>query len=261
MKKDESPFLFSRFFYYFLTYDLLSNNYLRALDLGCGSGEFIGNLSKDNKLYGYDVDPSKIKIARKKFRNVKFTLGKVGQKFPYKNNFFDCIFLFHVLEHVDSEEDTIREIYRVLKKKGELYLAVPHKGIFSWADLANMRFRFPTVHKFFASKFYGARVYKRLFVENKNMGLCGDLSSTREEHHHYSEREIKKLFGKKFVIKRVYKYSLFQPFLLNFENLMKFIFKSEVRFMQRLIWLDSKIYCGDLAYNVLIVAKKDDSKI
>ena len=46
---------------------------------------------------------------------------------PYDNNSVDCIFLEHVLEHVDSSEAFrfIDDAYRVLKVGGKIRIAVP----------------------------------------------------------------------------------------------------------------------------------------
>lgn len=255
IRKD--PFYMDRLYYYDLAFERLNKGGNRWLDLGCGRGEFIGNLMEDSERHGYDVDPEKIKEAKKNYKNVNFSLGGGGEKLPYKSNYFDKVFLFHVLEHVDSEEETIKEVYRVLKKGGTLYLASPYKGLFSWADAANLRYYSLFLHKILGGMFYGKKKYTQLFEGNLKNGLLGDSSIKRRWHKHYKEKEVKKLLSQDFRIEEFLKYSLFQPFLLDLVNLYKFIFKKESKFIDRLVWIDNKIKAGDFSYNMFIVARKN----
>ena len=136
-------------------------------------------------------------------------MGQVGEKLPYKSNKFDLVFLFHVLEHVDNEKKTIDEIYRVLKKGGQLVVSSPYKGMFSWADSANLRYWAPWLHKIVASIFYGRSQYNQLFIKNRERDLYGNSSMNRHWHKHYTETEIRQMLVKHFKINLLLKYSLF----------------------------------------------------
>ncbi len=59
--------------------------------------------------------------------NYKHLTSKNITKLPYKDNSVDLIYASHVLEYFDREEalDVIKEWRRVLKKGGELRIAVP----------------------------------------------------------------------------------------------------------------------------------------
>lgn len=46
---------------------------------------------------------------------------------PFKNNFFDCIYASHILEHIIDDRKAISEMYRVLKDKGILITLVPQR--------------------------------------------------------------------------------------------------------------------------------------
>lgn len=61
--------------------------------------------------------------------NYKFSLYD-GKKIPFKNHSFDVVVLNHVLEHVHSQKDTLKEIKRVMSAKGICYVAVPNKWAF-----------------------------------------------------------------------------------------------------------------------------------
>jgi SAM-dependent methyltransferase len=47
------------------------------------------------------------------------------RQLPHPDNVFDLIVASHVLEHVDRDGDAIRELSRVLRPDGTLFVAVP----------------------------------------------------------------------------------------------------------------------------------------
>jgi len=94
------------------------------LDIGCGSGQLTTlfgqklNLDKKN-IHGIDVDSfhEKGDWNRKK---PEFTFKKVtkNEKLPYKNNYFDLVSSFMVLHHIENLDKELKEINRIIKKKG-----------------------------------------------------------------------------------------------------------------------------------------------
>jgi len=59
---------------------------------------------------------------------------------PFKNASFDSILCLEVLEHVDSPSKVMREMARVLKKGGVLYLTVPMYWYVHYAPFDFWRF-------------------------------------------------------------------------------------------------------------------------
>ena len=101
------------------------------LDVGCGSGDLIRRLHKENKdwnFYGIDISSENIKTCRSKneFNNIFFKEGR-GEKLEFEDNLFDEIHCTEVLEHVEDFNKTMKEIKRVLKNGGKLTLTVPIK--------------------------------------------------------------------------------------------------------------------------------------
>lgn len=97
------------------------------LDIGCHGGTFTSKILpvlKTKKIYGIDVSPSAINLARKRIPLGHFQVADAAQ-LPFSNDFFDAVFTLEVLEHIDNPTQALREIHRVLKKEGYGLLLVP----------------------------------------------------------------------------------------------------------------------------------------
>lgn len=121
------------------------------LDIGCGSGTDLINCGKFvRKAVGLDIDKNSLSTANYLFKksglkNIKLLEHDANQKLPFKNNSFDKVICSDVLEHLKKRELALKEVKRVLKKNGSLFLVVdnPHTswkkllnahGLFSYAD-------------------------------------------------------------------------------------------------------------------------------
>lgn len=91
----------------------------KILDVGCGYGEYLSLFrQKGFKAFGVDID----KEALESQANVIY--ANAG-KMPIKSSIFDIVVCIDVLEHVNNDDETLKEINRVLKEEGILILAVP----------------------------------------------------------------------------------------------------------------------------------------
>jgi SAM-dependent methyltransferase len=95
------------------------------LDLGCGSGSLpvlLGPL----KVIGVDVD------RRALARNASFSCaGADSHRLPFAAASFDLVICHHSLEHFHDVPGTVREIRRVLRPEGRLFVSVPDGWSFS----------------------------------------------------------------------------------------------------------------------------------
>ena len=101
----------------------------KILDVGCGAGNLLNYLAKRNKkslLWGVDIGKEIIERANKnKFcTREKFIFGD-GKKLDFEDDFFDEVYCYEVLEHVENLDEVLSEIKRVLKKDGKLKITVP----------------------------------------------------------------------------------------------------------------------------------------
>jgi methionine biosynthesis protein MetW len=97
----------------------------KVLDIGCHTGITLEALKKKNcQLFGIDMNPWAVNLARKK--GIKVKKGDITKKLGFPDNEFDAIILDHVLEHVFDSIALLKEAYRVLKPGGKIIVGVPN---------------------------------------------------------------------------------------------------------------------------------------
>jgi 2-polyprenyl-3-methyl-5-hydroxy-6-metoxy-1,4-benzoquinol methylase len=98
----------------------------KILDLGCGAGDTLMLLKEVGwDVYGMDIDANAIKVAHARgLKNV--SLGAYEDMKKYRNNYFDVIRLYHVIEHLNDPADFFALAYTKLKPGGELILGTPN---------------------------------------------------------------------------------------------------------------------------------------
>lgn len=99
---------------------------LEVLDLGCGRGD-LAKILKDlgAKVTGVDFDKQSLSQAKRYLtKAVWVDLNKL--KLPFKTNRFDLIVSSEVVEHLLYPNQVLKEIYRVLKPKGNFIVTTPN---------------------------------------------------------------------------------------------------------------------------------------
>jgi len=85
----------------------------RILDVGCSNGAYVRLLrGRGYDAYGLDLLPDK--EWRGEYKSY-FQVGDICH-LPYKDNSFDTIIAFEVLEHVENVKSCLKELYRVCRK-------------------------------------------------------------------------------------------------------------------------------------------------
>jgi 2-polyprenyl-3-methyl-5-hydroxy-6-metoxy-1,4-benzoquinol methylase len=102
----------------------LHNKHLLILDVGCGYGYFMQACAK--KLYKcIGVDISKYALSKIMNRS-HVILCDVQCGIPLKSKIVDVATMLDVIEHVDKIQIVLKEIKRVLKPHGLLYISTPN---------------------------------------------------------------------------------------------------------------------------------------
>ena len=103
------------------------------LDLGCGLGRHTILFAKNGfKTRAFDLSENAIKrakeYAQKENVDVEFKLGDM-LNLPYDDESLDCILCRNVISHTNTEgmKKIIKELYRVLRNNGEVYLTLGSK--------------------------------------------------------------------------------------------------------------------------------------
>jgi 2-polyprenyl-3-methyl-5-hydroxy-6-metoxy-1,4-benzoquinol methylase len=107
-----------------------------VLDVGCGYGWFeLNALSRGvNKIVGIEISESDLKTAKENIisEKVEFKIG-VAIKLPFKDNSFDTIVCWEVIEHIPKNMENLMfsEFKRVLRPNGVFYLSTPNTSFYS----------------------------------------------------------------------------------------------------------------------------------
>lgn len=107
----------------------------RILDLGCGSGRHMVYLVKHGfEVYGIDIALRGVQITKNWLKKEKLRanlkIGNIYKKLPYQDNFFDALISTQTLHHnrIGNIRKLIKEIERILKPKGLIFITVSKKG-------------------------------------------------------------------------------------------------------------------------------------
>jgi SAM-dependent methyltransferase len=98
-----------------------------CLEIGCDKGVLSYYLRQwGGNWISIDADEENIRITKALIKeNVAYTDGK---HLDFKDKHFDCIIAIDFLEHIQTDQEFIHEMFRVLRDDGILYITVPHTG-------------------------------------------------------------------------------------------------------------------------------------
>jgi len=145
----------------------------RVIDLGCGAGRHVVYMAEHGfETHGLDISGTGLKLTKERLRerNLEAHLVKCDmESLPYINSCFNTIISLNTIYHqkLKGIQETIKEIHRVLKQKGQV--------------LTNF-------HSKRSSKYgKGARIEENTFAQRNGLEK-GIL------HHFVDEKELEWLF-------------------------------------------------------------------
>ncbi|MDZ4676961.1 MAG: class I SAM-dependent methyltransferase [Oligoflexia bacterium] len=151
----------------------------RVLNIGCFDGglELHYLLGKVESFNGIDMNATAVEKAShwssEIFGKSVFQVA-AAENLPFADSTFDKVLCLDTFEHVNDEQKTADEIFRVLKPSGILILSVPHDFL-NFLDHDELT--------------RGPRNFVRKYIKNKPL-------LDHPKHRHYSEADLKKYFSK-----------------------------------------------------------------
>ena len=88
----------------------------KILDVGCGNGDFLFNLSDDWERFGIEFSSDRAQMATKHAHADVRANPIENADFP--SNYFDCITMFAVIEHLVEPSQVLNKIHDLLKPGG-----------------------------------------------------------------------------------------------------------------------------------------------
>ncbi len=106
----------------------------KVIDIGAGTAKILAELKQTGwQATGVDSEPKAISLARR--RGVKLILADLAKPLPFDADKFDLILCLDVLEHLENDQQMVREIKRVVKSDGLVIISVPaYPWLFSYWD-------------------------------------------------------------------------------------------------------------------------------
>lgn len=133
------------------------------LNIGCGTGGMVPLLTQYGRVTNVDVAEEAVEACR--------SLGYDAQQFdgerlPYEDGRFDMAVATDVLEHIEADEQALRDWQRVLRPGGHLMLTVPaYQWLWSSHDESlhhHRRYTASSLHRLL--NLTGYRVKKRSYI-------------------------------------------------------------------------------------------------
>ncbi len=93
----------------------------KVLEVGCGTGNYIGALHKVTNAASWGIDSSQQMITQAIQHSPQVTFKEgIAENLEFDENTFDCVFSVDVIHHLENVVPYFTEIFRVLKPGGHI---------------------------------------------------------------------------------------------------------------------------------------------
>ena len=209
----------------------------KILEIGASHGFFLNEIKKRNFIpYGVEISKEACEYAKKQFNIDIENKDFLESKYVNKKEFFDVVVLLDVLEHLINQNETLENIYKVLKRKGFLVLTIPNINSLEfklcgryWRWLsppAHLFYYSPTTIKKMLEKHNFKVIYLETFQGDSAGNLLFQIYLSLEQFFFYS---LKYVIGRKKLLKIR-------------ENIRKNLKNKTIKNMKEFVGIDEIIY-------------------
>lgn len=156
------------------------DNKTKVLDLGCGAGRHCYFMSKENlDVYGVDISLDGVEYTKTLLdqNDLKGNI-KIGSTddIPFEDNMFDGLISYGVLYYCSIQEikESVKEIYRVLKKGGKALIIVRSTEDYRYGD--------------------GVQIEENTFLISEDDESKGAFNENGMKMHFFTRNELINLF-------------------------------------------------------------------
>ncbi|AXV40953.1 bifunctional 2-polyprenyl-6-hydroxyphenol methylase/3-demethylubiquinol 3-O-methyltransferase UbiG [Methanobacterium sp. BAmetb5] len=189
----------------------------KVLEIGCGNGYGTYNIAEYAKnIKAIDMSPENIAYCKDQYpkENIDYIVAN-GKKLPFKENSFDLVISFQVIEHLNTQDvnQYLKEVKRVLNKEGKFIVSTPNK------KLRLLPFQKPWNPEHLIE--YDRKGFKKLLSKYfDNIQVCGLCTSNEIFQIEYNR--VKQSFLNIYLIKPTMNLLNFILDIFNLKNSVKF---------------------------------------
>jgi 2-polyprenyl-3-methyl-5-hydroxy-6-metoxy-1,4-benzoquinol methylase len=115
---------------------LLNCSFVNFLDSGCGDGNLLNALIKNNlligkKIFALDLSKNRINLVQKIDSGISARVDNAEEMKTIEDDSIDFFVATQVIEHVNDKK-MVDNIYRVVKKDGIVYISTVFKKWYGW---------------------------------------------------------------------------------------------------------------------------------
>ena len=97
------------------------SRWTQQVDFGCGWGGFLSNVKKAKSYNAVELRKECLNYIKKNKKKIN-----ISNNINLLKNKFDLVTMFHVLEHIPHQVNTLKLIHSKLRKNGKIIIEVPH---------------------------------------------------------------------------------------------------------------------------------------
>lgn len=102
----------------------------KLLDIGCAYGFFVDAALDHFEAYGIDISQFAVRKSKRCCRGSIFRASAIS--LPFKEESFDVVTILDTLEHIPQLDQCLKDVTRVLKGEGVLFLQLPNPLIWTY---------------------------------------------------------------------------------------------------------------------------------